>query len=114
MLADLEADSMLRLMDWPNEEGFGYGGVFVDSTTLVFAYRSGIYSINIETKELKQLKESCNSIRYQRPTYASLNGKLLWLKVVSELVSENDIYVKPVLVAMNPDGSGEEEVEMVW
>ena len=113
-LSEFEADSNLLLMDWPMEESMGYGGIFVDATTLVFAYKSGIYSIDIETKELKQLKESCNSNLYQGPAYSSLNRKLLWLKVVYELVTENDIHVKTVLTTMNADGSGEEEIEIVW
>jgi Tol biopolymer transport system component len=114
LVSDLEADSMLKIMDWPIEESSGYGGIFVDSTTLVFSYKSGIYSIDIESKELKQLKESCNSILYQAPTYSPIDGKLLWLKLEFELVTENDIHLKPVLVTMNPDGSGEEEIEIVW
>jgi hypothetical protein len=113
-ISDMFSDTVIHLVNSPTDAGgsSGYGAVFTGDNDLVYSYQTGIYSIDIHSRKVKQIRASCNSIRYRNAAYSSILMKLLWVKMVYEPLGGNDILVKTRLVLMDVDGSNEEEIEV--
>lgn len=72
----------------------------------------GIHRYNIYTKEFTKLKCSCESKRYYNATVNNSRTKVIYQRVDLSRYDGSTILEKSTLVIMNPDGTGEELVEI--
>jgi hypothetical protein len=112
VLGDTKNDSLIILETSPGDGKAGGGAIFIDDKTLVYSYDAGIYAIDIETRRVKVLRESCSSVLYKFPDYSPELNKLVWLKFTLEPLSYSELFVKNEIVLMNVDGGNEEAVEL--
>ncbi|MBL0019148.1 MAG: hypothetical protein IPP17_22665 [Bacteroidetes bacterium] len=110
VLTDTERDSLIILESEPDNGQSGGGAVFVDDHTLVYAYPSGIYAMDIQTRKKTVLRETCNSVLYKFPDYSPTLNKLIWLKITLTPLSYSEMRVTHELVTMDADGNHEELV----
>ena len=76
-----------------------------------FMYRQGtkLYLYNITTNQTKLIKCNCNT-SYQTNTFSSDFSKILFVKIVDSLQTNNRIFEDSKLIFMNKDGTGEFEI----
>jgi len=76
-----------------------------------FMYRQAtkLYLYNITTSQTKLIKCHCNT-SYQTNTCSSDFSKLLFVKIVDSLQTNNRIFEDSKLIFMNKDGTGEFEI----
>jgi hypothetical protein len=115
-ISDLIEDTIIALSEAPLAAGGspGTGAIFAGPKTLIYVYKSGIYSINIDSREVKQLKSICTSVSYQAPDYSSTKNKILWLKKTYEPISSLCLKVRRRFVLTDVDMQNEEEIDVDW
>ena len=84
------------------------GAVWLNNKEVFWCNTTGIYITNIETKETELIRQTCNALAYQRPTYTQQAKKIILEKF--ERIDEDDGNGKAIvnIVSMNIDGSDEE------
>ena len=105
----------LYLSDFSTENrGLGYSTTILkDNNTVIWSYQKGIFETKIDKKTTRSIYPSCNAIRFYNASYSRDRKKILWEKQVYRPVPDSSLlYIKSSIVMMNPDGTGEEEIEI--
>ncbi len=84
------------------------GAVWLNNKEVFWCNTTGIYITNIESKETQIIRQTCNALAYQRPTYTQQAKKIILEKL--ERINEDDGTGKAIInvVSMNLDGTEEE------
>jgi hypothetical protein len=86
-----------------------------DYKTMVFATDSGLFITNTQSKQIKKMACSCQSVQYEFPVYVPKKRKIYVLKAVSMVTDpprNNSVLTTVYLVQMNLDGSEEQIIEL--
>ena len=91
---------------------YGLGITWVDDHTVIWSEAEGLYKADILTLKIDTLKTFCDGIRYDNPSYNSQINKVYWDKRKYHLIDSITVGVWHRIVRMNPDGTGEEEIDI--
>jgi hypothetical protein len=86
-----------------------------DFKTMVFATHSGLFITNTQTRQIKKIACSCESVNYESPVYEPKKQKLYVLKALTKVIDppyNNSVLTTVYLVQMNLDGSEEQIIEL--
>ncbi len=111
---DIRQDSFILLFRWPpsNQNEFHDSYWMQDGINAIVVANNGIYSFNTQTKKLTFLKQFCPHDYYYSLSISYQSNKILLQKSTWYFVGNNRVFIKTKLVLMNPDGSGETEIEI--
>jgi len=88
------------------------GAAWLDNERVFWCHTDGIYITNVVTKKTQSIRETCNALCYQEPTYSPALDKVILIKQQRVMFPKKLRFL--TLVMMNPDGSGEEDLEIVY
>lgn len=88
------------------------GIIITYNNDLIFCKTDGIYSINLNSLNIRKIKSTCNSRTYLFPSYSPISDKIIFQRTDETLIDENTIYVIKRLYIMNSDGSDEKIIEI--
>ncbi|HRO42754.1 MAG TPA: hypothetical protein PL009_07955 [Flavipsychrobacter sp.] len=94
VLARLEGDNFFR------------NPIVRQETVLCYA-NQGLYSVNMQTRQLVHLTSSCNAKVYGYLSYSKHLDKLFVTQTTSSVMNAQSLFQKSSILMVNPDGSNE-------
>jgi hypothetical protein len=70
-----------------SKSSFAGGCAWIDEENIVWSYEEGVFRSNIVTQETVQLVETCDAIRYHKPLYPFVTGRLIFTRSVYNMTS---------------------------
>jgi hypothetical protein len=95
----------------PNDHSL-YRCKWMDDKHLIWINGSGLYVTNIETSETTMVKENYSPFAYKLGSYSQQLDKIFLVKYYYWYDEECNFFGEGWLVTINPDGTGEEEIEI--
>lgn len=92
--------------------GTSYGSTWVDEERIFWCQGQGIYITDITTGITEEVRATCNSRSYQLPTYIEALDKVYLERIERYTFQGKYSEHRLVPVMMNPDGSGEEIIDI--
>lgn len=97
----------------PNTPGPG-GAVWLNQREILWVFEKGVFITDLHSKQTILVKENCQADYYTHPTYHPQSNKVIMRRVYSRQFPDGSIVARNSLVIMNPDGTGEEELDIPY
>jgi len=105
-----------KVCDYPTDlyDFAGPSGIAVlaDHTTAVWMHTGGLYRTDLSDGGTTQLCTTCNSRYFVGLDHSSQTNKLLTMRITRTPISEFNLRIETEIVLMNPDGSGQEILQL--
>lgn len=111
-IGQAQTDQMTRIAEMPEDlyDFASPAGIVVlpDDQTILWMHTGGLYSTDMNSGTTEQVFKTCNSQYFVGLDYSPQTNKLLTTRITRTPVNDHDLLIATDIVLMNPDGTGQE------